>query len=452
MDLIVFCWRARIRSFFGERHLKNVLLLILGVLAAGGYSWLFTYLLNLAHENKFASGTDEVLAYSNLFLLAIIILKGFFPAYVPKANLINQIYPLSALQRFRAELLVELVSPFYFVALNFLVLLFLSSPHYTVLHLLQSILVLLTAHVTLRSLQVLVERRTRWRSANFYSAAVMAAAFIALQARMPMFKATSDWLMLVVHMAALGFFLGANFLLELAAAEPRRKIVEHSTDARRSINWRLLRNHKLVKQMLLFGLAFKVILLGLDAFAYTSKGQHVLDEIATLWLFAGPIIVYSYVFNNLWGFYRNLWLTIERSSNKAKDLVRVTLQLLRLPLLLDAAVTFAYIAFFNHENALFAVVMYVGAILLLTPLSIVASIVSPKTVKGGLFSFSSKTSTLFNFLSIGLFGMLFLPLLHPILYLVYPVLIAGAMLAMVAVLKEYPKYKYKLHETHFKAA
>ncbi|MDX5438305.1 MAG: hypothetical protein LPK03_13965, partial [Pontibacter sp.] len=380
----------------------------------------------------------------------IIILKGFFPAYVPKANLIPQLYPVSALQRFRTELVVELVSPFYFVLLIFLGVLYVLSPHYTMLHLLQSILVILTAHVTLRSLQVFIERRMRWGSANFYSAVIMAGAFVALQARAPMYYPITDWLLLVVHMAALSALTVSNFLLEKAAAEPRRKTVNYSSDARRSLGWRLFKNHKQARQMLIFGFVFKAIILGADALAFTKKGEHVLDNIVTLWVFVGPLVVFSYVFNNVWGFYRNMWLTVERSSGSVKQFLEVTWMALRVPLLIDAVLTFVYVAVFNHEKALFIVLMYMAGVLVLTPLSIVASIVSPKTVSGGLFSFSANSSYLFNFISIGVFSMLFLPLIHPLLYLVYPILIGGAIFALVAVLREYPRYKYKLFETHFK--
>ncbi|WP_266204599.1 hypothetical protein [Pontibacter kalidii] len=451
MDLILFSCRARINSFFRQKRLQRVLLLSLGLVSAGVYSWLFAFLLQQAGEGSTKLSVDQVLEYTNLFMLAIIILKGFFPAYIPKASLIPQLYPVSALQRFRTELVVELVSPFYFVLLNFLVLMYLMSPLYTLLHLLQSVLVILTAHVTLRSLQVFIERRMRWKNANFYSAAVMAAAFIALQVRVPMFYPVSEWLMLVVHLAALGAFVTANFFLEKAASEPRRKTVNYSTSARRSLGWRLFKNHKQARQMLIFGFVFKVFILGADALAFAKKGEHLLDEVMTLWLFVGPLVVFSYVFNNVWGFYRNLWLTVERSSGTTKDLLRVTWLALRLPLLIDAVLTFVYVAVFNQGEAFFVVMMYLGSVLVMAPLSIIASVVSPKTVSGGMFSFSAKASYLFNFIAIGLLCLLFLPLIHPLLYLVYPVVVGGTIFALVAVLKEYPRYKYKLFETHFKA-
>ncbi|AKD03724.1 hypothetical protein POKO110462_02090 [Pontibacter korlensis] len=451
MDLILFSCRARINSFFRQKRLQRLLLLSVGLVSAGVYGWLFSFLLEQAGEGNTKLGIDQVLEYTNLFMLAIIILKGFFPAYIPKANLIPQLYPVSALERFRAELVVELVSPFYFVLLNFMLFLYMMSPLYTLLHLLQSILVILTAHITLRSLQVFIERRMRWRNTNFYSAVVMAGAFIALQVRMPMFYPASEWLMLVVHIAALGAFITSNFFLEKAAAEPRRKTVNYSSSARRSLGWRLFKNHKQARQMLLFGFAFKAFILGTDALAFAKKGEHLLDEVATLWLFVGPLVVFSYVFNNVWGFYRNLWLTVERSSGTVKDFLWVTWMALRLPLLIDAVLTFIYVAAFNHEVVFFTIMMYTSSVLILAPLSIVASIVSPKTVSGGLFSFSAKASYLFNIIAVGLMGLLFLPLIHPLLYLVYPVVIGGAIFALVAVLKEYPKYKYKLFETHFKA-
>ncbi|GAB3532781.1 hypothetical protein GCM10027443_17090 [Pontibacter brevis] len=412
---------------------------------------MFTYLLQQAHNDTgVIQKAEQVVEYSNLFLLVIIILRGFFPAYIPKAGVIQRIYPISPLQKFWTELTVELVSPFYFIALNFLIFLFLMAPTYDLVHFLQSVLVLLTAHVTLRSLQVFVERKINWASSYFYMASVMAAAFVALQVRVPMFRPTSDWLMLVVHASALGFFTTASYFLENAATDARRKVVTYSSSARRSLGWRLFKNHKLARQMLIFGMVFKVIILAVDATSYLKKGNHIFDDIFSLWLFVGPFVMFSYVFNNVWGFYRNLWLTIERSSGSYKDFIKASLLPLRVPLLMDAVLTFLYVTFFNHENALFIVLMYLASILVLTPFGIIASIVSPRAVKGGLFSFSAKTSYLYNFIAIILFSMLFLPLIHPLLYLVYPLLIGGVFFALVAVLREYPAYKHKLFETLFK--
>lgn len=451
MDLLLFSCRARVAGFFRQKREQRVLLLAAGIMLAGVYSWLFSFLLKLAHEGETISQSpDQVLEYANLLLLAVIILKGFFPAYVPKAAVIQRIYPIRPLQKFWTELIVELVSPFYFIVVNFLFLLYLMAPEYNFAQLLQSVLVILTAHVTLRTLQVFVERKVRWHHSYFYMAAVMAAAFVALQARVPMFRPNGELLLLVAHMAALGFFITANYFLERAANEPRRKVVNYSSTARRSLSWRLFKNHKLAKQMLIFGLVFKAIILALDATAYMRKGEHIFDDIFSLWMFVGPLVVFSYVFNNVWGFYRNLWLTIERSSGSYKDFIKASLMPLRVPLLMDAVLTSLYVTFFNHESALFIVLMYIAAILLLTPLGIISSIVSPKAVKGGIFSFSAKTSYLYNFISIALFSMLFLPLIHPLLYLIYPVLIGGVIFALVAVMREYPTYKHKLFEALYK--
>ena len=451
MELILFSCRARVAGFLRQKPEQRVLLLSVGIVAAGVCSWLFSHLLQQAHEgNGIHQHPEQVLEYTNLFLLAVIILRGFFPAYIPRAGVIQRIYPISAVQKFWTELTVELVSPFYFIALNFLIFLFLMAPSYDLVHFLQSILVMLTAHVTLHSLQVFVERKIRWTNSYFYMAAVMAAAFLALQVRVPMFRPTSDWLMLVVHASALGFFLAAGFLLEQSACEVRHKVVNSSSSAQRSLGWRLLKNHKLARQMLVFGMVLKVIILAADAVVSLRKGSHIFDEILSLWLFVGPLVMFSYVFNNTWGFYRNLWLTVERSSGSYKDFVKASLLPLRVPLLMDAVLTFLYVTFFNHENALFIVLMYIASILVLTPCGIISSVVCPKAVKGGAFSFSAKTSYLYNFIAIGLFSMLFLPLIHPILYLLYPLLIGGVMFALVAVMREYPAYKHQLFETLYK--
>ncbi|GAB3204265.1 hypothetical protein ABID22_003014 [Pontibacter aydingkolensis] len=450
MDLIIFSCRARINSFFRQKKMLRVLLLSLGIVGAAFYAWLFSFLLTKAHHGGINPGVQQVLQYANLFLLAIIILRGFFPAYIPKANIIQRIYPVKALQKFSTEFIVELVSPFYFILVNFLILLFLMSPEYTFLHLLQSMLVMLTAHVTLRSLQVFVERRMRWLSINFASAVVLASGFIALQARVPMYNASDEWLYLIVHLASLSSLIIANFFVEQAAAEPKRREVSYSSNARRSLGWRLFKNHKLAKQMILFGLVFKGFFLAVDAFSAYKTGTHIFDKNMVMWIFVGPMVIYTYVFNNAWGFYKNLWLSIERTSGNYVDFLKASLLPLRVPLMMDAVLTFLYVMLFNHQNALFIVAVYIGSVLLLTPFGIIVSIISPKAIKGGLFSFEAKSSYFYNFLGMALYAMLFLPLLHPILYLIYPVLIGMMFFALAAVLKEYPSYKYKLFETLFK--
>lgn len=453
MDLIIFSCQTRLASYFRQKRLQRVLLMMLGIVLSGVYAWMFSYMLQNAQEGDINVNPEKVLGYANLALLAITILRGFFPAYIPRAEIIQRIYPIKPLKKFWVELVVEFASPFYFVLVNFLFLLFFMAPAYSFLLLLQSILVLLTAQVTKRSLQVFVERKMRWTHKHFVSSAVFAAAFIALQARIPMYEpiVDSSQLLIIAHLAALGFLVASNFFLELAAAEPRRKVVNYSQNGKRSLSWRLFKNHKSAKQLIIFGLGFKILMLGADAGAFAAKGHHLYDQNMAIWMFMGPLVLFTYVFNNVWGFYKNLWLTTERATGHYKDFLKASLLPLGIPLLIDAVVSLLYVAFFNHDKMLFILLMYITSVLVLTPVGIISSFVSPKVVKGSLMSFGSKTSYLYTFISMALFGMLFLPMLHPILYLLYPLLIAGALFALVAVLREYPKYKYKLFETLFKA-
>lgn len=450
MNLILFSCRAKLASYFRQHKLQRVLLLASGIILSGFYGWLFSFLLDKAHERSISIGVEQMISYSNLLLAAFIIIRSFFPAYLPKAALIPRMYPVKPIQRFWTELVVELASPFYIILLNFLLLLFILSPDYTLMRLLQGSMVFLTALITRRALQLFVERKINWLHINFITAAVFAGAFFALQVKAPMFKPVSSPLMLLVHLTALGFFVASNYFLELAATEPKRRVVNYSQNKQRSLAWRLFRNSKQAKQLLLFGIGFKVLMLAADAAAFNIKGIHLYDKNVSIWLFIAPLVLYSYVFNNVWGFYKNLWLTVERTSGSTTDFLKASLVPLRIPLLIDAALLVLYVMVFNHENAAFILSMYIGSVLVLTPMGIVASFVSPKVVRGGVMSFNAKTSYLYNFISIGLVSMLFLPLLHPLLYLVYPLVIGGAFFAVVAVMKEYRHYKYGLFEKLFK--
>jgi hypothetical protein len=450
MDLILFSCKARINSYFRQHKIQRVILLALGIILSGFYGWLFSSLLAKANSGNISLGAEQMISYVNLLLIAFIILRSFFPAYLPKAELIPRMYPVTSMQKFWTELVVEFASPFYFILINFFILLFVNSPDYTLLHLFQSMLVFVTALITRRSLQIFVERKIKWFHINFITATIFAGAFIALQAKVPMYKPAESVLMLVVHLSALGFFIASNYFLELAAAEPKSRVVTYSQNRQRSLSWRLFVNSKQAKQLLSFGIGFKVLMLAADAVSFSLKGIHLYDKNVSIWLFISPLVLYSYVFNNVWGFYKNIWLTVERASGSTADFLKASLMPLRIPLLVDAALLVLYVVLFNQGNALFVLAMYIASVLVLTPMGIVASFVSPKVVRGGVMSFSTKTSYLSNFISIGLVGLLFLPLLHPLLYMIYPLVIGGAFFALIAVSKEYKKYKYNLFEKLFK--
>ena len=96
MDLILFSCRARVAGFFRQKKQQRTLLLSLGIVLAGIYSYIFTYLLHQAQlGDSVPQSPAQILEYANLFLLAIIILKGFFrrmcrrpksySAYIPSA-------------------------------------------------------------------------------------------------------------------------------------------------------------------------------------------------------------------------------------------------------------------------------------------------------------------------------------------------------------------------------
>ncbi|MDX5435976.1 MAG: hypothetical protein LPK03_02205, partial [Pontibacter sp.] len=70
MDLILFSCRARVASFFRQKRLQRILFLALGLVSAGVYGWLFSYLLGQAGQGSVHQSVEQVLEYTNLFILA----------------------------------------------------------------------------------------------------------------------------------------------------------------------------------------------------------------------------------------------------------------------------------------------------------------------------------------------------------------------------------------------
>jgi len=117
----------------------------------------------------------------------------------------------------------------------------------------------------------------------------------------------------------------------------------------------LLFNNRIMRMSLILAFLLKIVYLLLDILIYKKTGNHILQppehipflvEIL-LFVFISPLLIFTYVFNNIWGFNRNLWLVIKVRTDNFKYLFMQQLKLIAFPAIVDFTISLVYL-FFSH--------------------------------------------------------------------------------------------------------
>ena len=172
----------------------------------------------------------------------------------------------------------------------------------------------------------------------------------------------------------------------------------------------------------------KALLLIAFGFAFDSKGVNSESEnlfffVLILSGFISPLPI-SVIINNFFGFYKDLWLTIEINTGNYKPILKLYFTIAILLISIDFPTTIIY-AFRFSNTPWFICQFYLMLALIIIPLGVISSIHFPKyVVREGFKLGTQSSSQLFGYISY-VIGILFmLPLVSPLFYLLYPVTFA----------------------------
>ncbi len=448
MDLILYTIKIRLANQFINKVWWRVLLQFLLLVFIAAYAFGFAFIYDkLAEESEFTIqlyfflGLCGVLAFFTLT-------RGFFPSYSPRRDPISGQYPVSHRLRFFTNLASELTSSHFLFLLLALLVIFLTSGSFSGAQFAACLSVLFGAHCLRRLLQTNIEKQIARKSGNYSLsvglgfgavAAALAGGYFLLNE-----KPWGIWLIT----AFMPMLLLADFLADKAIIANKEKN-ETSFLGSSNLFLSLLLRSKNIRVTLLMALAFKAVFLGIDvASAQFGDGEFSRQSPVILFV-VGPLLLFSYIFNNTWGHFRSLWLTADRTGATSWDLAKLQWQLLLYPLLADMIITGIYLCFPSEKQSFF-VFFYLGSLAVGLPISIISSIYQPKLILK-FQAMRQTTSVAFAFVLMAAAGLMLLPLYNKWLFVGYPVFIGIAVFAAVAVLKEYRQFRHKLYEKLYKA-
>jgi len=362
------------------------------LLLAWFYAFIFGWLFNLLSEGKIDFISPEELFYYIIIGIAgLTVLRMFFPNYQAMKLLFPKYYPISKGKRYLASLINDFQSAYFFYLSVFIVIttVYLDNAH--VKFLTSSFLALLNAQLLRRYLQYQIDFTSKRYIVSVMGLFVILSFFIAFF----LFKIDLSALLILLTVALLliGYFQESN----IDSAKQRE--INSSSD-KSNITVKLLFNNKKVRLVLLIALLFKAFFLVSDFLVFIKKGAHLfsLNGISLYVLYISPLIMFTYVFNNIWGFWKNILLSIETRIGEYQPLMYLGLRLMVIPLLIDMAITVPFIILVGNNIELL-LIFYATSMVYLVMLSFLWSLITSKKIKK-TFQFNGTTSTLSALLSL----------------------------------------------------
>lgn len=371
---------------FYIKGLKNpwkILLSLILVLTAWMYGKLFGEI-----SNKLVSGEIDFITvekFTSIIIIAIsvfTIIRMIFPNYNPLVQLFPKYYPLSKAELYFTSLINDFYKPYFF----YLILFIISGSYYAenlgINFIGCGLLALVSSQLVRRSFHYMADFEMQISFRFFHIIGVLAIAYYVFALFASSTYIVLQLISIVIVLLLIGYFQESSII--------SRRIGEIKSKASKTnINIKLLLNNKKVRLPLIIGLLLKVFILFGDFFLLRIKGKHLFEGQIVFWLFASPLIIFTYVFNNVWGFWKNIWLNMELKVGDYKPMTLQVFRLVLIPLIIDLFITVP-VLLFSWNNYEFILLFYFTITAYLLMLSFLWSLITPRKISS---SFQMKGST-----------------------------------------------------------
>lgn len=424
------------RFFLGIKSPWKIVLHLIFLFTAWGYGRLFAELTNKASNGVLDSVSPEFLInFALLFIASITIIRMLIPTYKPQKQVFPKYYPLSKWQRYCLSIVSDFLTPYFFYITLFIATSYWDLEYSKFAFLFSSFSILLSSHLIRRMFHYLIDYKLKAFGYFYYAITAIMLSLLILN---------FDFLMHYPNYASLlipilFFFVG--YFLECQVVE--NKNIDLSTSSSKgNYLFKLLVNSNKARLPLIVGLLVKLFILVIDLVMFKSKGKHIFDGQLVYWMFASPLIVFTYIFNNTWGFWKNIWLNYELRSGKYSDMIKFNLRLLFIPLTIDVLITLP-ILLFSWHNYQFLSLFYFTSLVFLICTSFVWSLLFPIAIKS---TFQMKGSSSFVSSIVTMIAVILLSVIkiNNWFYILIPIYLIASFVAYKLAIDLYKDKKYMI--------
>ncbi len=391
----------RLKGFFlGLKNPWNSVLTLGAILTIWFYGWGLATIINKAIQGETGHVTPQtVINYALAAILGFVLFRMIFPRYKPQKQYLPKFYPLSRLQHYLISVVSDLTKPLLVGIAFFMVICFLYLQDLKFTFLFLGLSALVTGQLLRRLVQYGIDFRKR-----SVGNVLFALSWVIPLVLIVYFASLSPYIRVLSFFVPVYLF-AIGYLLELTILENSKSQIAGGAWTG-NLYLKLLVNNPKARLILMVGILFKVFLLSGDYMMFNNKGKHMFDGQLVYWIFASPLILFTYVFNNVWGYWKSIWLNFELRTGSYKEMTQFVARLLVIPLLLDAAITLP-VLLMSWNLAQFVVIFYIVSLLCLISCSFLWSLLFPISIRNtfqmrGTSSFVSSLVSMVAVISLSL--------------------------------------------------
>jgi hypothetical protein len=426
-SMVTYLFKIKLKSIFTGSNISipNIWRVFF-LLVAASYGFGFSEL-KVRLTASSINMDSNLLPITDFFIWLVILFNNFFPVYKPLTYPFD-IYPISTGKKFLAHITLEFINPLYIYFTSFYLSAYLFKG-ITLVELAISLLLLLTSIFAQQVLRLFIQesRKIFWLLILLTNAAIWIVTF---------YYYYTEYLIVLLALASLfsslsGIYMRYALPLFLGNFSAKKHI--HDSVQRTNQTTLLLRRKTIYVSLLVCYMA-KLLLSVAGYGKPVTQGQYISFAVA---IALSPALLFTYIFNNYFGYARELWLYLYKDAGRHSMLLFI--KSLYLPLLPDLLLTISVSYFYQlpftlaFTHYLFCLVLYLCSGLAASfyfPIKI-TGIVSFKTLKNN----TNIPVAIFNFIV----AALYLNILHlhqPLSTLVLTGIDISAILIVLFLLKK----------------
>lgn len=390
-----FLLKARLQNFIAANKKPATLLVNSIILLAYAVNVVIAiYTINYFYDNKENTALYDVFRGLDLLILILFIAQVFIPVYKPRAVIFSRADPMNEFSQTAVELIYNLISPFFILVIFSLLIFFLFAKAFTVSQFMKASGITIFSGILSILIQSFFTQSLKGKILLFiYTGTVVSAIY---------FSITSTRYNIVISASILlsAFAFHITRLKEIVIAEAPVKVIRERESYNRLL-YKICTKTKAFRLNIILAVVFKTIFLLL-----LSMKPSVTKTFASeffKWFIISPLIYFTYVFNNLWGYLPATYRLFGQRRNVPYLYANYT-RVCGTVLLADMVITFSLLAYFKYSafsNIYSALFFYAASAVFLIYIGFYSSVKNPFEIKRFLdfASFKTNTPLQYNFIS-----------------------------------------------------
>ena len=420
----------------GLKKPLSILLTLVYVLTAWLYGWLLASLINESSKEEIGNiSPEKIINYSLCFIIGLVLLRMILPRYTPQKQLLPKFYPVTRFQNYLISVLFDFLNPLFFSIAFFIILCCWYLHEFKLLFLLLGFSALVSAQLLRRLIQYGIDFRIKNKGYLLLIVSLLLIYFLSYYYAYLNQQLKALSLFIPIYLFCIGY------LMELTVIESRINEISGGS-GKSNLYLKLIINNPKARLLLLVGVLFKFILLTVDYIMFKKNGKHIGDGQLIYWMIASPLILFTYVFNNTWGYWQSVWLNYELRLGGHKEITQFVLKLLAIPLIIDIIITVPLLLL-SWDNYIFIILFYFLSALFLVSFCSIWSIIFPKKIKS-IFQMGGTSSVVGSLVSIIAVLLLSLLILNYWFYVLIPIYLIASVVAYKYSPDLYKERKYSL--------